>query len=181
LNSRFNNGIGNLNIYSNYSYLQATFESAHTLPAANHPMSNNDIEAGDYLPGMPEHTFKTGINQEFSSQLNAGLNMTYSSGVFLRGDESNQLKKTNPYLVFNADASWKLSKSFSFFARVDNLLDSKYETMGVLGEAEADEVNVPISELGDTGSGETAVGPLDPRFYSPGAPRSFFIGLRVNW
>ena len=181
LNSRFNNGIGNLNIYSNYSYLQATFESAHTLPAANHPTSNNDIEAGDYLPGMPEHTFKTGINQEFSSQLNAGLNMTYSSGVFLRGDESNQLKKTNPYMVFNADASWKLSKSFSFFARVDNLLDSKYETMGVLGEAEADEVNVPISELGDTGSGETAVGPLDPRFYSPGAPRSFFIGLRVNW
>ena len=67
--------------------------------------------------------------------LNLGLNMTYSSGVFLRGDESNQLKKTNPYMVFNADASWKLSKSFSFFARVDNLLDSKYETMGVLGEA----------------------------------------------
>ena len=130
---------------------------------------------------MPEHTFKTGFNQEFSSMLNVGLNMTYSSGVFLRGDESNQLKKTNPYMVFNADASWKLSNTFSFFARVDNLLDSKYETMGVLGEAEADEVNVPISELGDTGSGETAVGPLDPRFYSPGAPRSFFIGLRVHW
>ena len=83
-------------------------------------------------------------------------------------------------MVFNADASWKLSKSFSFFARVDNLLDSKYETMGVLGEASSDEVSVPISELGDTGSG-TAVGPLDPRFYSPGAPRSFFIGLRVHW
>ena len=49
------------------------------------------------------------------------------------------------------------------------------------GEAEADEVNVPISELGDTGSGETAVGPLDPRFYSPGAPRSVFAGLRINW
>ena len=181
LNSKFKNGIGNLNLYSNYSFLQATFESAHTLPAANHPASANDVEAGDYLPGMPEHTFKTGFNQEFSSMLNVGLNMTYSSGVFLRGDESNQLKKTNPYMVFNADASWKLSNTFSFFARVDNLLDSKYETMGVLGEAEADEVNVPISELGDTGSGETAVGPLDPRFYSPGAPRSFFIGLRVNW
>ena len=181
LNSRFNNELGNLNLYSNYSFLQATFESAHTLPAANHPMSNNDIEAGDYIPGMPEHTFKTGFNQEFSSKLNAGLNMTYSSGVFLRGDESNQLKKTNPYVVFNADASWKLNSSFSFFARVDNVLDSKYETMGVLGEASSSEVSVPISELGDTGSGETAVGPLDPRFYSPGAPRSFFVGLRVNW
>ena len=29
--------------------------------------------------------------------------MTYSSGVFLRGDESNQLKKTNPY-------SWYLTQ-----------------------------------------------------------------------
>ena len=89
----------------------------HTLPAANHPASANDVEAGDYLPGMPEHTFKTGFNQEFSSMLNLGLNMTYSSEFSLRGDESNQLKKTNPYMVFNADASWKLSKSFSFLCK----------------------------------------------------------------
>ena len=50
---------------------------------------------------MPEHTFKTGFNQEFSSMLNVGLNTTYSSGVFLRGDESNQLKQIR--MVFNAD------------------------------------------------------------------------------
>lgn len=181
LNSSFQNTYGNLNVYSNYSLLSATYQTAHTLPAANHPMSNNDIEKGDTIPGMPKHTFKTGINQEFTSKFNTGLNMIYSSGVYLRGDESNQLKKTNPYVVFNADASWKLSKSFSFFGRIDNILDSKYETMGVLGEASSSEVNVPISELGDTGSGETAVGPLDPRFYSPGAPRAFYLGLRVNW
>ena len=53
--------------------------------------------------------------------------------------------------------------------------------MGVLGEASSSEVNVPISELGDTGSGETAIGPLDPRFLSPGAPRAIFIGFKVNW
>jgi len=181
LNSSFQNTYGNLNVYSNYSLLSATYQTAHTLPAANHPMSNNDIEKGDTIPGMPKHTFKTGINQEFTSKFNTGLNMIYSSGVYLRGDESNQLKKTNPYVVFNADASWKLNKSFSFFGRIDNILDSKYETMGVLGEASSSEVNVPISELGDTGSGETAVGPLDPRFYSPGAPRAFYLGLRVNW
>ena len=32
--------------------------------------------------------------------------------------------------------------------------------MGVLGEASSSEVNVPIKELGDTGSGDTAVGAL---------------------
>lgn len=181
LNSIYENTLGNLNIYSNYSFLSATYQTAHTLPAANHPMSNNDIEKGDTIPGMPNHTFKAGINQEFSSKFNTGLNLVYSSGAFLRGDESNQLKKTNPYLVFNADASWQLNKTFSFFGRIDNLLNSKYETMGVLGEASSSEVNVPISELGDTGSGETAIGPLDPRFLSPGAPRAIFIGFRANW
>lgn len=181
INSQYNNSLGYLNLYSNYSLLSATYQTAHTLPAANHPMSNNDIEKGDTIPGMPKHTFKAGINQEFSSKFNTGLNMVYTSGVYLRGDESNQLKKTNPYLVFNADASWQFNKYFSFFGRIDNLLDTKYETMGVLGEASSSEVSVPISELGDTGSGETAVGPLDPRFLSPGAPRAFFIGLRINW
>ena len=52
--------------------------------------------------------------------------------------------------------------------------------MGVLGEASASEVNVPISELGDTGSG-TAIGPLDPRFLSPGSPLGIFVGIRVKW
>jgi hypothetical protein len=53
--------------------------------------------------------------------------------------------------------------------------------MGVLGEAASDEVNVPIAELGDTGNGDTAVGPLDPNFLSPGQPRSFFLGINIKW
>mgnify|MGYP007000206799 CR=1 len=72
-------------------------------------------------------------------------------------------------------------KNISFFARIDNLLDSNYETMGVLGEASSSEVNVPIMELGDTGAGDTAVGALDPNFLSPGQPISFFIGTNIKW
>ena len=53
--------------------------------------------------------------------------------------------------------------------------------MGVLGEASSSEVNVPIKELGDTGSGDTAVGALDPNFLSPGQPISFFIGTSIKW
>ena len=53
--------------------------------------------------------------------------------------------------------------------------------MGVLGEASSSEVNVPIAELGDTGTGETAIGPLDPNFLSPGQPRSLFFGINASW
>ena len=180
LNSKFKNTLGKLNLFTNYSLLGATYETNHTLPAANHPAGSNDVEKGDTIPGMPKHTFKAGINQNFLTNFNSGLNMIYSSGVYLRGDESNQLKTTNPYLVFNATSSWKPLENFEIFARVNNILNSKYETMGVLGEASASEVNVPISELGDTGSG-TAVGALDPRFLSPGAPLGIFFGININW
>jgi outer membrane receptor protein involved in Fe transport len=129
---------------------------------------------------MPKHTFKAGVNQNFLTNFNSGLNMIYSSGVYLRGDESNQLKTTNSYIVFNATSSWKPLDNFEMFARINNILNSKYETMGVLGEASASEVNVPISELGDTGSG-TAVGALDPRFLSPGSPLGLYFGVKISW
>ena len=80
----------------------------------------------------------------------------------------------------NAKLFWILQQ-IVFFARVENFLNSDYETMGVLGEASSDEVNVPISELGDRGVGDTAVGPLDPNFLSPGQPRSLFVGININW
>ena len=178
--SEIENGYGLLDFYTNYSFLEATFESDHTLPAANHPTGANDVEKGDTLPGMPEHTIKAGIGQHLGKNLRIGINMNASSGVYLRGDESNQLKPTNPYVVFNASTRWTPFQNIEFFGRIDNILNSKYETMGVLGEASASEVSVPISELGDTGSG-TAVGVLDPRFLSPGSPLGIFIGLKVRW
>ena len=99
----------------------------------------------------------------------------------LKNKSSNQLNKTSPYAVFNFDTNYNYSKNLSFFFRLDNIFNSNYETMGVLGEASSSEVNVPIAELGDTGTGETAIGPLDPNFLSPGQPRSLFFGINASW
>ena len=168
-------------IYVNYSFLKASFQSSHTLPAANHPNGSNDVEAGDIIPGMPLHKINARALYSFNKELDFSLSSIASSGVFLRGDESNQLKKTSKYIYFNIEGNYKKEKNINFFFRIDNLLDSKYETMGVLGEASASEVNVPISELGDTGSGENAIGALDPNFLSPGVPRTFNIGINLKW
>ncbi len=165
----------------NYSYMQASFQSAHTLPAANHPNSSNDVEAGDIIPGMPKHKINANFTYGLFDDLNITAGLTGATGVFLRGDESNQLTKTAPYTVFNLQSEYSPKKNINFFAKIENILNSEYETMGVLGEAASDEVNVPISELGDTGKGDTAVGPLDPNFLSPGQPRSFFIGINLQW
>ena len=169
------------NALLNYSYLKATFQSAHTLPAANHPNSSNDIKAGDIIPGMPLHKINSKVSYGILNNLNISLGSVGATGVFLRGDESNQLNKTSPYLIFNLEAKYVPKKNISLFGRVDNILNSKYETMGVLGEASSSEVNVPITELGDTGSGDTAIGALDPNFLSPGQPISFFFGASIQW
>ncbi len=169
------------NIFLNYSLLKATFQSSQTLPAANHPNGSNDVEAGDTIPGMPLHRINSKIDFSLNKDWNFSIGNISSSGVFLRGDESNQLKKTSSYSVFNAETNYRLPYNVNFFVRVDNILNSKYETMGILGEASSDEVNVPISELGDTGTGDTAVGALDPNFLSPGLPRSINFGINLRW
>ena len=161
--------------------MKASFQSAHTLPAANHPNSNNDVKPGDTIPGMPNHKLNAKVKYGLLDNLDLSLGLLASSGVFLRGDESNQLNRTSPYAIFNLQTEYSPKEQIVFFARVENLLNSDYETMGVLGEASSDEVNVPISELGDRGVGDTAVGPLDPNFLSPGQPRSLFVGININW
>merc|ERR1712167_238251 len=103
------------------------------------------------IPGMPLHKINAKISYKIRKDFSLSLGALGSSGVFLRGDESNQLNKTSPYMIFNLEASYSNSNKINFFARVDNLLNSDYETMGVLGEASSSEVSVPISELGDSG------------------------------
>ncbi len=179
--SKKNNNVGYKEFHFNYSFMKASFQSAHTLPAANHPNSNNDVKPGDTIPGMPNHKLNAKVKYGLLDNLDLSLGLLASSGVFLRGDESNQLNRTSPYAIFNLQTEYSPKEQIVFFARVENLLNSDYETMGVLGEASSDEVNVPISELGDRGVGETAVGPLDPNFLSPGQPRSLFVGININW
>ncbi len=181
-NAKNNNTKSRLkNLSLNYSFMKASFQSSHTLPAANHPNSSNDVKAGDIIPGMPEHKINGNINYELMENFMIKLGLVAATGVYLRGDESNQLNKTAPYTIFNLQSDYSPKKDINFFVRFENLLNSDYETMGVLGEASSDEVSVPISELGDTGSGDLAVGPLDPNFLSPGQPRSIFIGINLKW
>ena len=126
----------------NYSYMKASFQSSHTLPATNHPNSVNDVESGDIIPGMPEHKISASITYGLFKDFSIKTGLTGASGVYLRGDESNQLNKTSPYAVFNLQSEYSPKRNLSFFARIENIFNSNYETMGVLGEASSDEVNV---------------------------------------
>ena len=84
-----------------------------------------------------------------------------------RGDESNtDNEKIDGYAIVNANAAFKITDRITTFIRVNNLLDSDYETFGLYGEA--DEVLE-----GDRYDDAT-------RFIGPGAPRGIWGGVRVE-
>ena len=63
----------------------------------------------------------------------------------------------------NARASYELSSFASLFVQASNLLDARYETFGLLGEAD-----------------EVIAGAENPRYAAPGPPRAVWAGLDVE-
>ena len=160
--------------YFNYSFVEATFEDNFNGVSANHPnrvdlngdgtASEIPVEAGDRIPGIPEHSLKIGGTYNFNNGFSIGVGGIYNSDQVLRGDESNQLATVDDYFVVNLNATYKINERFSFFAKINNLFDTDYETFGLLGEA--DEIFAAFD---------------DARFLGAAAPISAFVGLRINF
>ena len=153
-----------------YSYVDATFRDSFRALSPNHPFANGDddaidVRAGDRIPGIPRHHVKAGGDLQFGDAVSVGLDARYSSGQYLRGDESNQLGTTAGYTVVNLRGRWQVTERLALYARVDNVLDAEYETFGLIGE-DPSEVDVPA--LRDF---------TDPRFLGPGSPRAAYVGL----
>jgi outer membrane receptor protein involved in Fe transport len=68
------------------------------------------------------------------------------------------------YWLFNLRTEVKLDPHFTIFARVNNLLDHKYNSFGVYGNA-SDLLGAAYN---------------DGRFVSPGAPRAGWVGIRLS-
>lgn len=163
-----------LNWYLNYSFVDATFQDSFTTNSANHPNADASgkiqVEAGDRIPGIPEHSLKLGGIYSFTNKLSVGANMIYNSTQVLRGDESNQLAPVDGYAVVNLNGTYKINNTFTMFARVNNLFDTDYETFGLLGDG---------SEIFD-GSGITQAF-SNSTFLGSGAPINAFIGMTVTF
>ncbi len=169
-----------LNWYLNYSFVDATFQDAFVGISANHPNAadlNGDgdaneiqVNSGDRIPGIPEHSFKLGGLYSFTEKFSIGANMIYNSTQVLRGDESNELGPVDGYAVVNLNSTYKINKTFAVFARVNNLFDTDYETFGLLGEPD---------EVFD-GSGVTQTF-SDATFLGAGAPINAFVGVTATF
>jgi iron complex outermembrane recepter protein len=152
-----------------YSLVDATFEDGFFVNSPNHPLLEDDDEGelevagGSRIPGVPEHDANIGLDYAFTDRLSLGADLTFRSGVYLRGDEANLLEKTDGYAVLTLRGLYRVSEGVALFARIENALDSDYETFGLLGEP--DEV-FPDFE--------------DPRFLGAGPRFGAWVGVKVT-
>ncbi|MEZ5658573.1 MAG: TonB-dependent receptor [Burkholderiaceae bacterium] len=160
--------------FAHYSFVRATYGSDVQLfnPVASDADPTQpgtiDVQKGDRLPGMPEHLLKVGVDLKVSSEFTLGTTMNVVVGQFLRGDESNQRERLSGYAVFNLRADYRTRSGWRLFARIDNLFDRDYHTLGAYNRVAFNDASEPLEGVG--------IGPVE-RFLSPGAPRSLWLGF----
>jgi len=156
--------------FFNYSWIQAQFRNDFIVNAANNPaairagVDELNVESGDNIPSIPQHTAKLGGDWAMNNKLSLGFDATYNSSQYFRGDEANVSSQVGSYAVVNAHARYSINKNIELFARIDNLFDREYETFGIYGEA-------------DEAPGFS--GFEDSRFYGAGSPRSGWVGVKL--
>jgi outer membrane receptor protein involved in Fe transport len=156
-----------LRAFGAYTFQRATFGTALRVASRHHPSATSDevpVVPGDRLPGVPLHSGKAGLAAALTGRLHVGINVRAQSGQFLRGDEGNLLSPLPGFAVLNAQARHRLTKQMSVLVQAQNLLDARFYTFGILGDA---------SLLEDAAH--------DPRFVSPGAPRAAWVGLEMTF
>jgi len=165
--------------YANYSFVQATFRSALTVPSPSNPYQNAlgdiQVEPGDNLPGIPEHRLKLGADYKILADWTVGATLNLVSSFYYVGDESNQLAPIPGYTVVNLYTSYKPAAHFQVFASINNLFNRKYATWGILSDPTG------IGAPGIPADGVTNGAGVDNRFLSPAAPLEIFGGVRFSF
>lgn len=170
---------------ANYTYLNATYQSQEQLLGESNSQANGlgmiTVQPGNRLPLVPQHTFKTYVDYQINSDWGTNLNIIGFSQTFARGNENNAHQAnaasylgsgTVPgYVVVNYGLRYTPSfvKGLHLFGQVNNILDEHYYNGGQLAPAALN-----------------SQGQFDPQgqhttMYAPGAPRTWWLGMRYSF
>lgn len=170
--------IDDLAVDATFAWNRATFQSVATLAPPffegeeGDPTEEGDaaepelleVQPGDRFPIVPDITFSLGVRYR-PGAWTLGLHGQYVGSQYLIGDESNtgRFGKLDPYFLLDGYVERRIGP-VSVYLRGLNLLDTAYETFGV------------ISENIRTASGDEIIEP----FLSPGRPFRLFGGIRYR-
>lgn len=116
---------------ANYTYTNATFRGG--------------VFSGSDIPAVAANRAGASWLAEWGNGFSTTLNLTYVGESFLISDQANARAKLPSYMVLDAAASYRW-KDMEAFVRIDNLMNEKYSSYGVLGWA--GEAFYPSPEIG---------------------------------
>lgn len=168
-----------LNVYANYSYIQATFLSPVQLSSPNNPFADADgniqVEPGDNLPGIPRHKFKIGFDYEVLPKWKVGADLVYRSSQYYFGDEINALPKVSGYATVNLRTSYQVNKNLQVFGLLNNALNYRGATYGTLYETDSTTNQVSGASIPGMFSSN------DPRAVTLAPPLEVFGGVKMTF
>lgn len=159
--------------WMDYALVQASFRSGFVEPSPSHPLRNAQgditVTPGDRLPGIPARRLKLGLDARLGRGVSLGANLQVVSGSYYRGDEANVLAPLPGYAVLGLHADWAPGRRVVVFTRLENALNARYATFGLLG----DPTGVGAPGVPTTGA--------DPRFQSPAQPLAAYGGVKLKF
>lgn len=165
---------------AHYSLIDATYQTSFVEHSPNNSSADTNgdltVQPGDRIPGIPRQSAKLRVDFRITPQWDLAATVLYNSGVYARGDENNQdvNGKVPGYTVVNLDTRIRVTEALELFARIDNLFDQRYASVGVLGE---NFFTGPGRTFGPAAGYE----PVAEQFRGMGAPRGAWIGLRYTF
>jgi len=126
-----------LNLAASYAYIDARFAAASPSTARTTRRRRERRHPGQPRrphPRHPQNVFKLRGAWRAGDSVDIGAGMI-AAGASSRGNENNQDSRGRVagYAVFNLDARWRFARGWELFAEIDNLFNTRYETVGLLG------------------------------------------------
>ena len=121
-----------LSAYVNYALTDATFRSMIELGSPFNPWvvafntlgvpaSSILVMPGSHLTSVPKHRLKGGFDYALTKEWKIGMDVVYSAGNWVRGDEINAFGTLPSYATVNLRSSYQLTKNFQIYGLIDNI------------------------------------------------------------
>jgi outer membrane receptor protein involved in Fe transport len=149
---------GGVQLYTNYGYTAATFETTAVL-STGRPPGNETVTPGDRLPMVPAHRFNVGLSvPAFKDVLRLRMDARYVGRQYLRGDEANVAARLPDYAVADASLEANVGR-YGVRVMVPNVFDHGYVTFGTFA------------------ANPTIAGDPVQRFVTPGMPQHLLVSV----
>ncbi len=199
LEAGISTSLAGVRLAAHYTWLDATFRSREVLMGAGNSSNAEavegspgvegtiDIVPGHRIPLTPRHLFKFSADWALNPSLALGLDLQGVGGAYARGNENNAHQadgtyylgpgRSSGFAVVNLRSEWQLLPGLTLSAKVNNVLNRRYQTAAQLGATALDgNGNFLARPFAANAEGDRPL--VSSSFYAPGAPRSFFLTLR---